>query len=308
MQSTLKVLVYGATGMQARPLVHKLLAAGHEPHILTRHSKKAADLAAAGAKIVLGSLDDAASLRAASEGKDVVALLIPAFLDKPTEAAQYGRNAIDAAQAAGVRLLVWNVSGPLVERGLNALADSRFEVLDYLKASGLPYVVLEPIVYAENLLGPWTAPSVAYQNQVAYPILPTKKVGWLPLGDLASLILAALERPELTGSHFKISGGDALTGPELAQIFSEVLGREITYYTMSPEEMGAILDNAFGPGAGEPVASEYRRQQSDPDPTAHYREMQTVLEKLPVLMTPLREWVAQFSSAFIPAEVLEAAD
>jgi uncharacterized protein YbjT (DUF2867 family) len=301
MNTSQQVLVYGATGSQAHPLVFKLLERGHIPFVLTRHPDKAADLKAAGARIVIGSLDNLPSLKAASEGIDVAALLIPAFLEKPWEAAQYARNAIDAANAVGVKRLVWNMSGPLYpERSGNPMNDLRIDTLEALRASRIAHITFEPTVYMENLLGPWTAEAIMQRNQVAYPILRDKKVGWLASEDLAALVLAAIERPELDGQHFKISGIEAPTGPELAQIFGEVLQRDLTYYQMAPEEIGAVIDRMAGPGAGDAVADEYRRQQNDPHPLPAYHDMTGVLDKLPVQMTTIREWIARRAYVFIP--------
>jgi uncharacterized protein YbjT (DUF2867 family) len=299
LMSTLKVLVYGATGSQARPLVYKLIEQGHEVYVLTRHIEKAVDLKAAGAHIVVGALEDPASLRAASEGIDVVTLLIPAFLDNPLHAEQYGRNAIDAARAAGVKRVIWNMSGPLFpERTGNPLNDLRLDLLDYLRASKLAHITFETTVYIENLLGPWTTQGVLERNQVAYPIPVARKVGWLPSGDLAALMTAAIDRPELDGNHFKVSGLEAVTGPELAKLFSQVLKRDLTYYHMQPEEIGAVIDNLFGPGAGNDVADSYRREQNDPNPLPSYHDMSVVLDKLPVTMTRIIDWIAQHTSAF----------
>jgi len=173
------------------------------------------------------------------------------FLEKPWEAVQYARSAIDAARAAGVKRIIWNTSGPMpTERSGNPMNDGRLDILESLQASGVAHVVFEPMVYIENLLGPWTAQAVVERNQVAYPIPATKKVGWMLSADLAALMAAAIDHPELNGQHFKVSGIDVVTGPELAQIFSQVLQRDLTYYQMSPEEMGAVIDGMFGPGGG----------------------------------------------------------
>lgn len=299
----LKVLVYGGTGSQARPLVLKLLERGHIPHVLTRQPEKAASLQRAGAVIINGDLNDIASLRAANEGMDAVALLIPAFLANPLEAETLGRNAVEAAGAAGVKLIVWNTSGPMPERRTgNSMNDLRLELIEYLAASGLAYISIEPTVYMENWLHPWTAAAVATRNQVAYPIVAERRVGWITSNDVGALVVAALERPELAGSHFKASGLEAPTGFELAGLFSEALRREITYYAMTPEEMGEAVDQVFGPGQGKAVADSYRREREAPNPPAHYHDMRPVLEKLPVKMTTIMEWVAQHAQAFTPAQ------
>ena len=85
MTSQLKVLVYGATGSQAGPVVHHLLANGHEAYALTRNpnTDKAKALQDAGATLVSGNLGDYASLVQASQGMDGVSFMIPAFLENP---------------------------------------------------------------------------------------------------------------------------------------------------------------------------------------------------------------------------------
>jgi uncharacterized protein YbjT (DUF2867 family) len=301
MSDMLKVLVYGATGSQARPVVYELLARGHQPTVLTRDAQKAADLEAAGARVAPGDLGDRESLRAASAGQDAVALLIPAFLANPLDAAAFGRNAVEAAREAGVKLVVWNTSGALPPtRSGNPMNDARLDVLAALRESGLPHIVVQPFVYIENLLGPWTAPSVATRDLLSYPILAQRPTGWIAAQDLGRLVVAALERPELAGRHFAVSGIEHPTGPELAALFSQALGRKISYYAMTPEEMGAVLDAAFGPGAGAPVAEAYRRERQNPNPPQNYADMGPVLDALPLRMTSILEWVRQHAAVFTP--------
>lgn len=55
-QSPKRVLVYGATGVQGRPVVERLLAAGHHVRVLTRDRSKAADLERLGAEIAVGDV------------------------------------------------------------------------------------------------------------------------------------------------------------------------------------------------------------------------------------------------------------
>lgn len=296
---SLNVLVYGATGSQSKPIVHSLLARGHRPVVVTRNASKAADLATAGSTVVEANMADKARLVEISQGIDAVALMIPFFLPNPTLGAELGRNAIDAAREAGVRLIVYNTSGTTPEQPIgNPSVDHRIALTEHLRAIDMPHIILQPFAYAENLLGPWTAPFVAQQNQVAYPTPPAMRVGWLASADLGELMAAALERPELAGSSFLVSGIENLNGPELAEQFSLALGREVSYYPLPPKDFGAILDTMFGPGAGAGAASQYERLwQSDHYPPM-YVDMAPVLEKLPVTMHTMREWVAKHAAAF----------
>jgi uncharacterized protein YbjT (DUF2867 family) len=292
-----KVLVYGGTGSQARPTVQHLLASGHTPHVLTRNPDNASDLQQAGAVLVNADLADFEQLCAASNEVDGVAFLLPTFLDNPDDGIRFGRHAIDAARQAGVDMFVWNASGEIVDDG--DAANTKLSILRHLEAAALRYLVLEPTTYMENWLGPWTAPSVRENDELSYPVLEERKIGWIASDDVGALVVAALKRPQLSGRRLSISGLETPTGLELAELFSDACGRYIRYRTMTPEEMGAVLDQEFGPGAGDGVADMYREEQQDPDPPAKYHDMTSVLEALPVKMSTITDWVKAHKHAFV---------
>jgi uncharacterized protein YbjT (DUF2867 family) len=295
----MKVLVYGGTGAQGCAVVSKLLENGHTPYVLTRHPDAHPDLHERGVQLVTGDMSDTASLQAASAGMDAVALTVPFFV--PEAALGYARNAIDAAKAAGVPHLVYNTSGPVMPHRLgNPSLDLRQDIIDHLKASGLSHVILKPTVYMENLLGPWTRLGIVENDTLAYPVPADVPLGWLAHADFGALMVAALERPELNGQAFVISGVENLTGPELAAHFTRALGRTITYQAITPAEFGALLDRFIAPGAGAAAETSYTFQQENPHLFTMWTDMQPVLEKLPVRLTPVVEWVSQMSSLFTP--------
>jgi uncharacterized protein YbjT (DUF2867 family) len=293
---SLKVLVYGATGSQAKPTVRHLLANGHHPYVLTRSQEKATDLESQGAKVVIGELADRDSLMSASEGMDGIAFLLPAFLDQPENAVQFGINAIDAAIAAGVETFIWNASGKIPRE--NSPSNHKLAIFRYLQASQLNYVLLEPTTYMENWLGVWTAPSVRQHSRLSYPVLENRKMGWIACDDVGALVVASLNCEAQTRDRFRISGIESPTGPELADIFSRALRRKIDYYAMTPEEMGTCLDSEFGAGAGDRVAEMYRIEQNDPSPEPNYVDMSPVLDALPIEMTRIETWVTEHSDKF----------
>jgi uncharacterized protein YbjT (DUF2867 family) len=299
----LKVLVYGATGSQSSPVVHELLRRGHQPYVVTRSAEKAAPLAAAGATVVVADMGDQERLVEVSRGMDAVALLIPFFIN-PADAPGFGRNAISAAREAAVKLIVWNTSGPMPPaRTGNPGVDVRLDTADELQASGLPHIIIAPTAYAENLLGPWTAPFVANEGKVAYPNPPQARIAWIASADVGALMVAALERPELAGRKFAVSGLENVSGPELAEAFSDALGRPISYHPLPPREFGAILDSLFGPGAGDGAAAQYEQAWASGEFPNMAADMDEVLAALPVRMRTLREWVAEHAGAFTPAVV-----
>ena len=294
----LKVLVYGGTGSQGLPVVLKLLERGHTPYVLTRDAKKAVPLAEKGAKIITGNTGNLESLRQASEGMDAIALMTPLFTD--VLPAVSAKNAIQAAAESDVKMVVWNTGGKAFDEPIgNPLLDHQPETTQLLRHSGLPYIILQPTVYLENLLGPYTTPFVRNDNKLAYPHPEAMQVHWISSQDMGALVTAALEHPELAGSYFEVSNTERLNGTDLAGQFSLALGRDITYYAMPPAEFGAILNNIFGAGAGDAVARDYQMLLDKPEQQTKYlTQPEVALKKLGVKPMSVRDWVSQYAAAF----------
>jgi 2-alkyl-3-oxoalkanoate reductase len=115
-----RVFVAGATGAVGRPLVPKLVAAGHEVTGMTRSESKAEDVRRAGARAVVAEVFDVDALGAAMEEArpEVIVHELTALPDRidfrkaDTYAAtnrvrtEGTRNLIDAARTAGARRIV----------------------------------------------------------------------------------------------------------------------------------------------------------------------------------------------------------
>ena len=293
----MKVLVYGATGSQAKPVVFELLKKGHTALAFTRDAAKAQDLAEAGAEVIEGDMSNYNDTLLASKKADAVALLVPTFGAEPLK---MGLNAIKAAQEANIQSIVWNASGIFPqERTGNPAYDTRLDIKDALQQSGIPYIILQPTLYAENLLGPWTAPFVKEQSKVAYPTPDDFKIGWLPSADMAKLVVAGLERPSLAGNQFIVSGKEALTGTALAETFSKALQKDVGYYAMPTKEFGGILNSLMGEGAGDGVAAEYQAIWDGKETPPKYVNMDDILQKFEVEFSTMEEWVKSFSFLFV---------
>jgi uncharacterized protein YbjT (DUF2867 family) len=53
------------------------------------------------------------------------------------------------------------------------------DIKAYLAASGVPYVIIEPSVYAENLLALYTVNYIRQARQMTYPTLEETPIGWI---------------------------------------------------------------------------------------------------------------------------------
>ena len=296
----MKTLVYGAAGSQQFPVIKALLNKGAEVYATTHTEANLQKLTDAGATALLANLSDANRLKEISKGVDAVSLLVPFFLANPNDGFAYAKNAIDAAIANNVKLLVWNSSGFILPVKIgNAALDIRIDIASYLKESGLPHIIIQPSVYAENLLGPWTAPFVINEKKVAYPTPEEMPIGWIATQDVAAFVAEAIFKPELAGGSFLVSGRENLTGNQLAKKFSLGLKETISYYPLPPKDFGQILDGLFGAGAGK-GAEEMYQQIADTKqyPLMFSPNLQDAIAKLPVELTSIEDWVEQHSRLF----------
>ncbi|MCK6607039.1 MAG: NmrA family NAD(P)-binding protein [Flavobacterium sp.] len=296
----MKVLVYGATGSQQFPVIKALQNKGAKVIATTHLADKLELLEQNGATAVLADMADANRLIEITQGVDAISFLVPFFLANPNEGFNYAKNAIDAAIANNVKLLVWNSSGFILPVKIgNPSMDYRIDIANYLKETGLPHIIIQPSVYAENLLGPWTVPFVVNEKKVAYPTPEEMPIGWIATKDVASFVAEAIFKPELAGESLLVSGIENLTGKQLAEKFSIGLNETIGYYPMPPKDFGQLLDGLFGAGAGKGAETMYQEIADTKNyPVMHSSQIHEVLKKLPIQMTNIEEWVAQNKSSF----------
>lgn len=281
------VLVYGAAGAQGSAIVRAALSKGVHVRVLLRPGR--ANPFGGSVDVVRGDLADRESLDRASLGVDKVVLTLPLLHDR-LALVRLGRNAVDAARAAGVTLIVLNTSGPLSDGTIgSAFADALADTHAYLASSGVPAITLSPTVFCGNLTEPWSAPVIVDNGVVAYPLPADFPVSWISWEDLASYAVAALARPDLAGRAFRVGGPEALTGIAVAEALSGAIGRSVTYFAVPLPDFAEGLAQRFGRAAASEVAAYYAWLQAQPaSPLAV--DIGPALEALPIAPTRFADW------------------
>jgi uncharacterized protein YbjT (DUF2867 family) len=179
------ILVVGATGTNGREVVRRLVAAGQRVRAMVRTPAKAGDLRGEGVELVQGDLDNPGSLDAALAGVE------RAFFVAAVEQRHVGwfGNFLAAAQRAG---------SPHVVKfsGLGARIDSPAEITrqhgetdQALIDSGLPYTVLRPNSFYQNML--WSAATIKDHGAFYVPMKSARQ-SLVDVRDIAAVALQAL--------------------------------------------------------------------------------------------------------------------
>ena len=234
------VLVTGATGKQGGAVVESLLTRGHQVRALTRNSVSPAAnrLREHGVEITVGDFTDHDSLVRAARGADAVyAMSTPYEQGAEKETAQ-GITITDAVKAAGVAHLIYSsVASANRPTGIPHF-DSKYTVEDRLKASGLPYTIVAPVFFMENLLQPWQLSNLR-QGKLAMALPAGRSLQQITVADIGAFVAAVIERSDTVfGRRFDIAG-DERTGEEAAAILSKATGREVHYEGFPPEVLRA---------------------------------------------------------------------
>jgi uncharacterized protein YbjT (DUF2867 family) len=254
-----KVLVYGAAGVQGGAVAKKLIEDGYEVYAIARTNDKASQLRSAGIHPVIGELGQLDSLVQAHANIDMVYLQLPVDFHLP-QVRSYIKHAVEAAMTAKVQLLIVNTNVFVPEHVTEAAAiEIKRELKDAVRRSGLPFIFLQPTLYLENLC----LPGILQGNVLAYPIPAQQPLSWVSIDDAAAYARYAIEHPELAGQTIQIHGSEALSGNQLAELFSKALNRPVSFHALAIDDFKAALAPLLGAETSAGLAGLYSWIQSN---------------------------------------------
>jgi uncharacterized protein YbjT (DUF2867 family) len=225
----MRVLTVGATGQFAGLVVPTFVGAGLQVRALVHDPDKAQQLAKTGVtEAVAGDLRDRDSMRAALDSMDGLFLILPAFAP---DTAELGTSMVVAAQAAGVRRVVFSgVYHPSLS--LVNHADTR-PIEEALYNSDLEFTVLQPAMYMQGLAGGWA--SAVRDGVFAMPYSKDSAMTFVDYRDVAEVAAIAFTSDELVNGTFELAAGGMFTRTELATIMSRHAGRDVTAVDIDPD-------------------------------------------------------------------------
>jgi NAD(P)H dehydrogenase (quinone) len=243
------LLVTGASGHLGRRAIELLLEA-NAGHVIatTRTPDKLADLAARGVEVRQADFDDPSSLAAAFAGTDRLLLISTDTLDGTDRRKVQHRNAVAAAEQAGVKHVIYTSFTHTEPGNPAAVAPDHYATELALAASSLDWTVLRNNTYTDMFL--MSLPRAVATGQLV-AATGTGGAGYVTREDCARAAAAALAAPTSGRTTLDITGPAIVTYAELAQTLSAITERPVTYVPVAPEAMVAGM---VGAGLPEPVA------------------------------------------------------
>lgn len=284
------ILLTGATGKCGSAAAKELLNKGAPVRVLVRDAAKAADLKAAGADVAVGDATDAASVDQALAGCDRAVLILPNSEAQLDMELQF----IDRAKAAGVKHLVKLSSMEASPQTSAPIPQLHWAVEDHLRASSLAWTMIRPNFFMQNLLA--NAVTIKSMNKFFLP-LGDARTCMIDSRDIGAVIAAVLTSDGHENQSYEVTGPELLTFYEVADIFTEVLGRKIEYVNQPmdsyKETLAQFLTNEWHLNAVCALFGEIAKGGLDRKTDA----MQTLTGREPIT---LASFVGDYKMAFQP--------
>ncbi len=223
-----KILVIGATGNVGKYIVEGLIAKGESVKAASRSGKT--NGAAEG---VVFDFHDPASVENAFSGVDRAYVMVPTgYID----VVSLVTPVLDVAIRHGVKVVFQSVLG------VDADDNIPYRQLELkLMHSGVPHVILRPNWFSDNFHTFWQAG--LKQGVIAVPAADGHS-SFIDVRDIADAAVSALTSDAFNGQDFNLTGPQAISYAEAAQLLSDALGIPVQYQAVSDDIFVENLVNA----------------------------------------------------------------
>lgn len=223
------IFVTGATGNQGGAVAASLIKNGFKIKVLTRKtdSVNAQKLQKQNVELIKGDLSDLDTFR--NHLKDIDGIFsVQTFENGIDKEIKQGMDLAMLAKEYGVNHFLYSsVVGADLNTGIPHF-DSKYKIENHVKQLGLPYTIIRPNSFFENFLIPQVRSRIL-KGKLASPINKNKTqqfISAVDVGEISADIF--LNKDKYLGKTITI-GSEEMDMQQVATIFSEVLGKEISY-------------------------------------------------------------------------------
>ncbi len=213
------ILVTGAAGKTGRAVLQALARRGRQARAWLRRPEQGEDRLSA--DTVVGDLEDARLWMEACRGIDSIYLICPNMYARELEVS---RLAMRAAREAGVKRIVYHsVLHPQTEEMPHHWQKLRVE--EEIFRSGLPFTIVQPCAYMQNVLAYKEEIEATGRYSVPYDV--EARFALVDLDDVAQAAARVLTESGHEGAVYELAGPANLSSVEIAQSLAEGLGRQV---------------------------------------------------------------------------------
>lgn len=233
-----KILVAGATGRLGGAVARRLLERGEQVRVMTRSPDRAQDLRRMGAEVVRGDFDHYLMLEQAVRGVQGVFLMGTPYEKGPGVEVEQGLAMVYACLDERVPHIVYS-SVCCADRNTEIPHfESKREIEEYLRDSGLGYTILRPVSYMENFASSGMRKSYE-EGTVSLPLDPESGLQMVCVNDVAEFCCEAFRWPEeFVGAEIDLAG-DQMTVKDAFLSLSCTMNRRIRYRRVPDDEAEA---------------------------------------------------------------------
>ena len=211
------ILITGAGGKTGKALI-KVLSELEEVCALVHREEQASVAKDFGAQnVIVGDMHDQSVVDSAMRGARAIYHICPNMSPEETN---IGKLVIDAARQNGAEHFVYHsVLHPQTEKMNHHSQKLRVEEMIF--ESGLPFTILQPAPYMQNLLANWR--SIIEDGILRVPYSVHSKFSFIDLEDVAEVAKRVLAEPNHLNAIYELAGTEPMSHVEVAEVFGRVL-------------------------------------------------------------------------------------
>lgn len=216
------ILVSGAAGKTGQAMIAALSAQHQTVRAFVKNQAQKEQAREAGAgEAVAGDMCDRYAWQRAMQSVSAIYHIGP---NMHPEEEEFGYCALETAVEAGVERFVYHsVLHPQTEAMPHHWQKLRVE--ERILESGLPFTILQPAAYMQNISSRWQSIREQGLYRVPYPI--TTRLSLVHLTDVADVAVRVLTEAGHVGATYELVGTAPLAQTEVAEHIATALGRAV---------------------------------------------------------------------------------
>ncbi len=234
------ILITGANGQTGHAIIKKLLSKRKRIRALVHKPEQISEMKLLGdIDVIVGNMMDQNAINAAFSGVTTAYHICSAL--NPNEV-EIGKIAINAAKTSKIEQFIYH---SVLHSVLQDMPhhQKKLMVEELLVNSGLPYTIIQPAVFMQNILESWASLVELSVFRQKFFTTSETRMCMLDLTDLAEAISIIISDKSYIGATYELCGPENLSLSEMVATLEKHFGREIKVETPPDDLMAKQLRN-----------------------------------------------------------------